>query len=273
MKRWVLCLVSVCLTTILFLRLWTISAESSARWTPDYPMEDLTAVLQKALLSDEDYSLLYTQTGLARPAVDTLLRQGRSEMVFEIQQAFFTEPTILCEKNSPISREESAAKGKACPIIAVENGDILITPNSHTFGWRNGHAALVVDAENRLTLESAVLGEVSGIQSLDKWERYPAFLVLRVRGLSEEQRSLAAVYALESLTEIPYGFTVGVLSAKYAEPLKETHCAHLVWAAYRKFGIDLDANGGRIITPRQLAASEHLEVVQVYGIDPARLWK
>ena len=75
MKRWVLCLCSICLMMILFLRLWTISAESSARWTPDCPMEDLAAVLQKDALSDGDYALLYTQTGLARPAVDSLLRQ------------------------------------------------------------------------------------------------------------------------------------------------------------------------------------------------------
>ena len=272
MKRWVLCLVSVCLTAILFLRLWTISAESSARWIPDYPMEDLTSVLQKDILSDEDYSLLYTQTGLARPAVDTLLRQGRGEMIFEIQQAFFTEPTILCEKNSPISREEWSME--AGPIAAVENGDILITPNSHTFGWRNGHTALVVDAENRLTLESAVLGEVSGLQSLEKWEHFPAVLVLRVKDLSPEERSLAAEYALEELMNIPYGFTVGLLSPKYpGTPLRETHCAHLIWAAYMRIGIDLDADGGKIVTPRQLAASPQLEVVQVTGIDPLELWK
>lgn len=271
MKRWVLCLCSVCLVTIL-LRLWTISAEPSAHWTPDYPMEDLTAVLEKDILSDDDYALLYTQTGLSRPAVDTLLRQGRSAQIFGIQQVFFTNPTILCEKNSPISREEWSTE--ACPIAAVENGDILITPNSHTFGWRNGHAALVVDAENRLTLESAVLGEVSGIQSLEKWEHFPAFLVLRVKDLSPEERSLAAAYALEELTDIPYGFMVGLLSPKYPElPLRETHCAHLIWAAYMRIGIDLDADGGKIVTPKQLAASPQLEVVQVTGIDPQKLWK
>ena len=272
MKRWVFCLCLVCLMMILFLRLWTISAESSARWTPDCPMEDLAAVLQKDALSDGDYALLYTQTGLARPAVDSLLRQGRSAQILEIQQAFFTTPTILCEKNSPISREEWSME--ACPITAVENGDILITPNSHTFGWRNGHAALVVDAQNRLTLESAVLGEVSGIQSLEKWEHFPAVMVLRVSSLSPEARSLAAVYALEELTNIPYGFMVGLLSPKHPEPpLKETHCAHLIWAAYMRIGIDLDSNGGKIVTPRQLAASPLLEVVQVTGIDPLELWK
>ena len=193
MKRWVLCLVSVCLTAILFLRLWTISAESSAHWTPDYPQAPLTETLAKHTFDAQDYLLLYEQTGLGQSAFDLLRERGETERLEGMQRIFFTSPTILCEKNSIISREESAAEGKACPIIAVENGDILITPNSHTFGWRNGHAALVVDAQNRLTLESAVLGEVSGIQSLDKWERYPAFLVLRVRGLSEEQRSLAAV--------------------------------------------------------------------------------
>jgi len=278
MKRWVLCLVSVCLTAILFLRLWTISAESSARWTPDYPMEDITGLLEKESLSEQELQLLYHQTGLSQKALEQLSAQGKTELILQIQQAFFTFPTILCEKNSPISREEAVVENgqyrQSCPIVSLENGDILITPNSHTFGWRNGHAALVVDAEKRLTLESAVLGEVSTIQSVDKWESYPAFLVLRVRSLSPQERNLAAVYALEELLEIPYGFTVGILSPKYPEtPLKETHCAHLIWAAYQRMGIDLDANGGLIVTPRQLAASPLLEVVQVTGIDPRELWK
>ena len=260
------------------LRLWTLSAEVSAHWTPDYPREELSDTLAKDILADSDYALLLSQTGLGPYAIDTLIALEEEERITAIQDAFFTVPTIVCEKNSPISQEEHVRRNgeiiSACPIVALEDGDILITPNSHTFGWRNGHAAIVIDAEKRLTLESAVLGETSAVQSVDKWESYPGFMVFRVASLSPEERKNAAKYASEKLAGVPYGFTMGILSPKYSENgWNETHCAHLIWAVYRQMGIDLDSNGGRIVTPRQLAASPFLELKQVYGLDPQTLWE
>lgn len=265
------------LATILLLRIWSHSAEASAHWTPNISMKNLSDILVQPL-DEDDYAFLFSQTGLGKYALDRLLSQGEEKRILEIQQAFFTIPPIVCEKNSPISQEEHTMEDgcyiTACPIVALEDGDILITPNSHTFGWRNGHAAIVVDAEKGLTLESAVLGEISSVQSVNKWESYPSFMVFRVASLSAEERCQAAEYALEALEGVPYGFTVGILSPKYDENgLSETHCAHLIWVAYRKLGVDLDSNDGWIVTPRQLAASSLLELKQVYGINPEQLWK
>ncbi len=41
-----------------------------------------------------------------------------------------------------------------------------------------------------------------------------------------------------------------------------------MWYAYHKFGIDIDSNGGKIVTPYQILNSENLSVVQVFGMDP-----
>ena len=259
--------------------IWTKSAENTVRWVPSYPQADILPVLQQTQWSDEDYEILLTQTGLGRLAIINLLEQRQFQQILQIQQAFFDTPEISCTPNSIISREEHTVDSQgdivaAAVLAPLEDGDILISPNSHTLGWRNGHAAIVIDAQAGLTLESVVLGEQSTIQSTEKWKSYPSFLVLRVSGLSALQRKEAARTAAERLAGVPYGLTIGIFSEKYTDGLlAQTHCAHLVWAAYQATGIDLDSNGGRIVTPRQLANSPSLELIQVYGMDPKKLWK
>ena len=51
-----------------------------------------------------------------------------------------------------------------------------------------------------------------------------------------------------------------------------THCSHLVWQAYKHFGYDIDSDGGPLVTCNDIARSDLLEVVQVYGFDPDALW-
>lgn len=51
------------------------------------------------------------------------------------------------------------------------------------------------------------------------------------------------------------------------------HCSYLVWYAYFSMGIDLDGNGGWIVTPRDFAKGEQVTVVQSFGLDPDVLWE
>ena len=82
-----------------------------------------------------------------------------------------------------------------------------------------------------------------------------------------------ALRAKEELVGIPYSIAAGVLSPKYAEQLQSTQCAHIVWYAYQKYAnIDLDANGGWVVTPQDIFLSDQVEVVQYYGFDPDKLW-
>ena len=50
-----------------------------------------------------------------------------------------------------------------------------------------------------------------------------------------------------------------------------TQSAHMIWSCYRALGYDLDSDGGRLVTPRDLLDSPLLEVVQIYGIEPKSL--
>lgn len=276
LRRLACAALSLCLV-LAALRLWKLSAEPGAHWTPDYPRTGLSEIIQKPKPEPADYLLLLRQTGLAPSAVDELYRQGRQASLSDFQEAFFSRPAIRCEANSPISSEEHTVDALGNPVSGtrlafLEDGDILITPCSHTFGWRNGHAALVVDAAQGLTLESVVLGTDSCIQHVSKWETYPAVLVFRLRGASAEKRAEIAKAAWEGLEGIPYGFTVGLFSPKHPEQVTETHCAHLVWEACRAFGYDIDGDGGLIVTPNDLSRSPLLELKQAYGVNPETLW-
>jgi len=257
------------------------AVEPMAHVYPDYPLADLGPVLQKDSFTEDDYMLIYLQTGLGRPAVDEIreLYGDWRDRLLRFQQDFFRHVDFICEKNSPVSREESIIDEHGnyvhgTDLAPVHEGYILVTKSSHTYGWRNGHAALVVDAANGKTLESVVLGRNSSIQNIEKWTNYPNFMVLRPRGATYEEMRKVAMTALELLHDIPYDLTVGIFSPKYADrdKIKGTHCSHLIWQAYMYHGYDLDSDGGMLVTPKDIANSPELEVVQVYGVDPRNIW-
>lgn len=283
LRRWqrvILCLVCGILILWTGLQLWMLTAEQNLRYTPAYPRQDLSGILQQTALDAGDYRTLYLQTGLGKPAVDILRKKGTAADFEKLQEHFFTKPNIFCDKNTPVSAEERVADeaGNKIPgtrLVGLEEGDILVTSSCHTFGWRNGHAAIVVDAQNGIALESVVMGQNSSLQKISKWECFPTFMVLRLKNASKAERAQIANQAVNTLNDIPYGVTVGLLSDKYAEgkTVTDTQCAHLVWCAYRAHGYDLDSNGGPIVTPRDLANSPLLEVCQIYGMDPDRLWE
>lgn len=255
----------------LLLGIWTKNAESSAHYTPQYQKQDISHCVEKKLLSGEDYRLLFLQTGLGRAGVDALRRQGRQEKLYRLQENYFAEIDTGCRANTIISREEYLAgdgKEAAQEILTAEDGDILIHFNCHVFGWRCGHAGIVTDAEKRSTLEARVLGSDTEELCLDRWQSCPSFAVLRLKGAGKEERAEIAAYAKEYLMGLPYSLTAGLLGKDVGERSlpSGTHCAHLVWCAYKQFGYDLDSDGGLLVTPRDLYESPLLEVVQVYGM-------
>lgn len=289
-RRIVFTVVNIAIPLTIILFVWTYSAEKNVRWTPDYPMEDITVYLEKWRLTEADYQVLFRQTGLSRAAIDSLRREGRIEDILVVQQRFFREIEIGCERNFLVFREmikEEQSPGRRVRmaeeptevIPALEDGDILITFNSHFLGWRNGHAALVVDAKEGLTLEAQTLGRESSILSLRGWLSRPSFAVLRLSGVSKEDRAVIADYAKRNLVNLPYHLTAGLgqsgfwktLTGKKTSKLEETvvgtQCAHLIWYAYKHFGYELDSDEGVLVTPKDLYDSPLLELVQVYGME------
>ena len=260
--------------SVLAALLWfsAVSTEPLARHLPEYACADLDDLLNKPRCSEGDYRTLFLQTGLSRTAIDEL-RAATSDFKGEVlayQELFFLDTKWSCSRISPITMEERIET--PVRLAPLHDGDILITCCSHTFGWRNGHAALVTDADAGLTLEAGALGKPSREKSLEGWLTYPSFLVLRVRGITDEQAKAVVRYAKDCLTGIPYDLTVGIVKPKFypGEKVAGTYCSHLIWQAYMRSGIDLDANGGVLVTPADLAESPLLETVQLYGVDARR---
>ncbi len=277
----------ICMIPALYLTIANAVIEPQAHISPQYPKTDILPILAKSRLSDADYRTLLFQTGLGRPAIDELRVQNpdSAQFIQRLQDYFFKDVKFICENNSPVSKEESLVDEHGNLISGTEfaslhSGDILVTKSSHTLGWRNGHSALVIDPVRGLTLESVVLGTNSTVQDIRKWINYPNFMLLRLKESTAYSPELIARSAAERLNDIPYDLTVGIFSSKDAnepaantlEKIAGTHCSHLVWQAFKNYGVDIDTNGGILVTPRDIAKSTRLEIVQVYGVDPANIW-
>lgn len=265
---------SVLLSVVLGMGLAMAVVENSARFVPSYEKTDLTPYLEKETLSEEDYELLYHQTGLTRLGVDAL--EDRSELL-DYQENFFFEGVrahSMAAVTTPrcVLQTEEGADFYA-KLVPLQEGDILVTSTCHTFGWRNGHAAIVVDAESRRVLEATGPGCNSTLGTANWFAHGTNFMVLRLKGASREERKEIASWAGNNLRGIEYSLFTGFFNAKdQSDGPKTTHCSHLVWQAYKRFGYDIDSDGGPLVTCNDIARSELLEVVQVYGFDPDTLW-
>lgn len=294
-KRTKSMLLLLAMTSMLFLYNWISQSITEAHIMPEAEKYALQQLAGEIIDTPQEIQLLSQQTGLNENIILKLLAENRGDELVKIQEIYFAPITIEFLQTTPLTisewlSEESEQAIGGMPLVDVQDGDILVTKNSRFLGWRNGHAGLVVDAEKGLVLEALMLGSPSKLCSIKRWERYPSFQVLRLKeeatseGSSSAQQgrtlyvgdgapetnlaTKVAAYAAENLANIPYHLLADVLKSPKADELAipiGTHCAHLVWYAYMQFGIDLDSDGGWIVTPTDIANSPYLEVVQSYG--------
>jgi uncharacterized protein YycO len=254
--------------------------EPMGYFRPDYDKRDITGILEKEVLSDDDYKELFYQTGLGKTAVDEILKdKSGKEKILEFQKNFFTEYNISSEKFAVIVNHESLVdeKGKIIygfDLAPYENGYVLITKATHSLGWRHGHAGIITDAENEETLEAVLLGKDSMLQNINKWRSFPSFIMLKLKDASQEELDKIAEFAKINLLDVPYGLSVGLTSKKNPEPsnITTTQCAHIVWYPFMQFGYDIDSDGTWLVTPKDIANSDLFEIVQIYGVDPDEIW-
>lgn len=245
-----------------FAHLWT-------PWRPDYARVDITAILEKTELTDEDYETLQLQTGLTRLGVDGILAAGDEERILDLQEHYFADYEVtdymfapfLCREVIPVN----------IPLAELEDGDILVSPTAHFSGFRFGHAVMVLGGDTGTIIASEGYGRKSGLFSLAAFTNRPSFVVLRHK--DRELAEKVARYAESELLGIDYSLTVGVIEPKNPDTLTRTQCAHIIWYAYNHFGVDLDASGGVVVSPMDLATSPELELVQSYGIEPGKRWR
>ena len=261
--------------------------EKDGAWKPNYSKVQLDHIVNKADLSVDDYHTLLMQTGLGKPSVDALMEDtqigtDRESLFREFQDDFFSSGYYKCGKIGWIVNEERIRNDqgqlmKGFEIPSLKDGDILITKATHTVGWRHGHAAIVTDSTKGETLEAALLGYNTNIQRIGKWQTYPSFLLLRLKDdianeIDEDKvADEIAKFAMEFVYDIPYGLFTGIPN-KAPENINKTQCSHLVWYPYFHFGYDLDSDGSWLVTPKDIANSDLLEIVQVYGVNPEEIW-
>lgn len=256
-----------------FMLIADAAADATMRWTPSYARRDLSPILAKETWSDEDYDVLYHQTGLSRTALDAM--KGDSERILTFQEDFFYDGPTEHQAAAITTQHDRFANGYRAGIVDLEDGDVIVTSACHTYGWKNGHAAIVTDGATRTILQSVTLGVPSTIDygGVNFFQRSPNFVVLRLKGADKETRAQIAATAAKRLFDIPYSVTVGFLSPKdQGVSPKATHCSHLVWQAYAYYGYDIDSDGGPVCTARDIVHSDLFEVVQVFGFDPDNIW-
>lgn len=220
-------------------------------------------------LTEKDYDLIFSQTGLGKAAVDAFA--DNPEKIEEYREYYTCDKDYKCVREGVFACHEfitdSEGNSMQNPAFAnLQNGDIIITLSIHSLGWRHGHAAIVVDAENGTTAQAVMFGKKSALGHVGEWREFPLVAVLRAKDISKEIRNEIAEFTEEKLIGIDYSLASGILSGRDENIIPTTtHCAHYVWYAYKCFGIDIDSNGGRIVTPKEILNSDKLEVVQVYG--------
>lgn len=256
-------------------------AHRAPRFCPLYPMEDLGPILAQDSLSEEDFRLLFLQTGLGRSAVERLLAQGDlgRAQILETQTQFFAPAEVVCDPLwGEFTKEDHLVDPNgemvwAPPLADLRVGDIILTFSTHSCGWRHGHAGLVVDGTgDGVTLEAAIIGSDSAQLPAWHWRGYSNYIVLRLKEITPELRREIADYAAAYLDGVPYHLSSGFLGPKAPAPEAPyfgVQCDYLVWYAFQHFGYDLDGDGGRLVTTADLACSPLLEVVQIYGLDPS----
>ena len=240
-------------------------------WRPNYEKEDISLILDKAELEDEDYATLYAQTGLTKIGIDRARERGASgkTRVLQIQSDYFEKHTVTHYKFAPYICTCNIGKD-FIQNIYLEDGDVIVTSSTQFFGWRMGHAGIVTDGSNSFVLQATAIGDVSYVGNMKDFTNRITFMVLSPK-VDEKIKKQVVNYATKNLQGIYYNPLRGAFSPKNS--IKDTQCSHIVWYAYNQFGIDLDSNGGGIVTPRDLANSPKMELVQVFGFDPQKLWK
>lgn len=252
---------------ILILALRNIDCRLNSFFTPKYPTVDISHIISSPKPSSDELMTLFMQTGVSPLAASELIKTGRSSLLIQLNTMFFTKPDI--DKNYiffPFTVEERNSS-QVTPLVPLKDGDILVTFNTHTCDWRHGHTAIVTDAARGEILEHKSIGNVSCMGKASVWGAYPAFAVLRYA--DESVASSAAQYAKEELEGIDYSIFAGIISKDKtgSDSPFSSHCSHIVWQAFMAAGADIDSDGGSFVTPHDIAASDKLGVVQIYGLD------
>lgn len=258
-----ICVVLVIVLAFSFINYFSqhVIAHIDDSFSPDYEKIEIT--------EDTDYKSIFMQTGLGEKTSKKLINEGRFDVILQAQDLFFANDTVECQSLIKWFTREERLENELIPFYDLQPGDILVTLSTHTFGWRHGHAAVVIDEFT--TIESISMGQKSSMCYIRFWQDYSNFAVLRVKDITPEQGQKVADFTQENLLDKPYSIFSG-MGIKKAPDVNSKffalHCSYLAWYAWNSFGVDTDSDGGRIVTSYDILHSDKFEIVQIYGMDP-----
>ena len=259
------------LTFISVYALVGLSLRNHPRYVPQVAKEDLLPVLHKSTFTEADYTLLFEQTGLTAPLIEEMRTLPDFEdKILLFQENYLKEVPVLSEYLPPITTSETLDRTTpGFELGPYHNGYVLLTKSTYTANWRHGHAGIVIDEVRGITLEALNPGTYSMEQPISKWEYYPTVKMYRLKDVPQSTLDEIATYAATHLKGLPYNILADKNQGN--EPY-ETHCSLLVWQAFAPFGYDLDATGGLFVSPKNMAMSPLLELLQNYGFNPHEVW-
>ena len=279
-----LCIVLICVTAF-FLADYILAelADRNAVYNTDKLTQEEIQKVSETIESDkafneEDYLRIFRFTGLGQAAVDRLKSEDTGDAILFYGANFQKENSYLCNRNGILTYDEYLSDENNRLIwnpdfANLQNGDVLVTMSIHTFGYRHGHAAVVVDADRGLIAHSVRFGENSRVDSVNEYKKYPLVAVLRLKEDSEKTGQEIADYINDSMMDIPYNLLAATHKELKHDAPETTQCAHFVWYAYKKFGYDINSDGGWLVTPADILDSDDFDIVQIYGFDSASFQK
>ena len=237
---------------------------------------DLGSVLQKETLSDADYELLFSETGLSQSCVDAIWRrENKNELILSEQKKFHDIPDYDCCILSLFTKSEKIIdKENAAIFYDLRPGDVLLTKSTHTLFYRHGHSALVLDEDTML--EAVAIGEKTKREDADNWGMYPTYIQLRIREEAAQSVNMSADklgkavadYAESTYDNASYSLFAGAFG--HGAESGETQCAHLIADPYAHFGIAASSRKFPA-TPYSLMKSGVFEIIQYRGFDLSKL--
>ena len=263
-KRWMIVLIIFLFVIIMH----HIYNNSYSFYEIKYPKENISKVLEKDSFSEDDYMVIFNQTGVSPGSAKKLIDNGEYMLLEAVQKLYFKKPKIKKSYIAfPVTVSEKNTSYRV-PFVDIKKGDILVTFNTHTLDWRHGHCAIVIDEKEGHLIEHMSIGNPSCTTNIREWRKYPSFVVLRYH--DEDIASKAAEYAENHLVGIDYNVFAGVLKKDKSQVENlSSQCAHIVWQAYKAVGVDIDSSKDVFVVPKDIAMSDGLNVVQIYGINPS----
>lgn len=275
-----------------FIGFWHVDATTYI-WRPDYemmPEDELKAIYEKDELTEEDYEILFEQTGLTKVGIDRAKSYaGGWTKVKNVYLSYFKERSVMHGYYAPLICTDYI-EGDNTVAGYLETGDIIISSSTHFSGFKIGHCAIVTDSNGKI-YQSNQVGTANGYGTFNNtFSNRVNFMVLRIKpeyfsssGQADEEYfdnlARAARYIETQFTDVPYSVFTGVFTKK--DGMKATTCSHLVWYGFKHFddenggtyNIDLDSNGRLLAMPKDITLSPYVELVQTFGFDPEKLYE